>query len=73
MASGKGTLAELERLKAEYREKFKAEAPKVRRINRRCLDLLCPQAIGRVGLDRGGRLRIKRVTCTNKRCPKEGK
>ena len=71
MVLGKGTLTELEKLKAKYREKFKAEAPKVKRINQRCFDLLCPTAIGRVGLDGGRQLRVKRSTCTNKRCPRE--
>ena len=73
MTSGKGSLTKLEALKAEYGPKFKAEAPKVKRINQKCLDLLCVTAIGRVGLDRGGRLRIKKATCTNKRCPREKK
>jgi hypothetical protein len=69
--TGKGSLAKLGRLKAEYGPKFRASAPKIRRINQKCLDLFCPTAIGRVGLDRGSRLRIRQATCTRKRCPKE--
>lgn len=71
MALGKGTLGDLERLRAKHREKFKAAAPKVRRINQECLNFLCPMAIGRIGLDRGGQLRIKQTTCTWARCPRE--
>jgi len=68
---GKGSLTKLEALKAEHAETFRAQAPKVKRINQRCFELLCPTAIGRVGLDRGRRLRVKKTTCTRKRCPRE--
>jgi len=61
----------LERLKAEYAEKFRAAAPKVKRINEKCFKLLCPTAIARVGLAKGGYLRVSKPTCTRKRCPRE--
>lgn len=68
---GKGSLSKLERLKEEHGLKFKAEAPKYRKINQRCFDLLCPYAIGQVGMDRGGTLRTDAKTCKRKRCPKD--
>lgn len=69
--SGTGSLSKLEQLKAEYAEKARAEAPKYRPIDQACFDLLCPYAIGEVGMDRGGVLRTDRKTCKRKRCPKE--
>jgi len=71
MTTGKGTLSKLEKLKTEYAEKFKAAAPKYRKINQRCFDLLCPYAIGEIGMDRGGVLRTNAKTCKRKRCPKD--
>jgi len=71
MAIGKGTLTKLEELKAKYAEKFKSEAPKYRKIDQRCFDLLCPYAIGQVGMDEGGILRTKAKMCKRKRCPKD--
>ena len=71
MAVGKGSLKRLEELKKKYGPKFKAEAPKYRKINQRCFDLLCPYAIGQVGMDKGGTLRTKAKTCKRKRCPRD--
>jgi hypothetical protein len=68
---GRGTLIKLEKLKAKYADELRAAAPKVKRINERCFALLCPTAIARVGMARGGYLRVDRPTCTRKRCPRE--
>jgi len=73
MAQGEGSLAELDRLKAEHAEEFRAAAPKVKRINEECFKLLCPTAIARVGLAKGGYLRVSKPTCTRKKCPREKK
>jgi hypothetical protein len=68
---GRGTLIKLEKLKAEHADEFRAAAPKTKRINEECFTLLCPTAIGRVGLAKGGYLRVSKPTCTRKRCPRE--
>ena len=69
---GKGSLSKLERLKAEHREKFKAEAPKVKKIDGRCFELRCPTAINPRRLKyRGGSLHLIGANCTRKRCPRE--
>jgi len=68
---GKASLAKLERLKAKYADEFRRTAPKVKRINEECFKLLCPTAIARVGLAKGGYLRVSKPTCTRKRCPRE--
>lgn len=68
---GKGTLANLECLKEEYRETFRATAPKRRKIGQRCADLLCPYLIGQAGVGRDGIWRIKNEWCDRKRCPRE--
>ena len=71
MALGKGSLSKLEQLKAEHADEFRAAAPKTRRIEQECFDLLCPTAIGRVGLAKGDYLRVEKPTCTRKRCPRQ--
>jgi hypothetical protein len=68
---GKGSLTKLADLKKKHGPRFKAEAPKTKRINEECFRLLCPTAIGRVGLAKGGYLRVSKPTCTRKRCPRE--
>ena len=71
MTRGKGSLTKLEQLKTEHADEFRAAAPKTRRIEQECFDLLCPTAIGRVGLAKGGYLRVEKPTCTRKRCPRQ--
>lgn len=71
MTEGKGSLTKLEQLKAEYGPKFKAAAPKRRKIDQECGDLLCPYALRHVRPDRRGLLWIKNEWCAEKRCPKE--
>jgi hypothetical protein len=69
--TGKGTLTDLERLKAEYAEKFRRAAPKVKRIGKRCFAIHC-STVSPARLKRsGGNLRLAKGTCTRKTCPWE--
>ncbi len=67
----KGTLTHLEQLKAEYREKFKAEAPKVKQIDLMCFRLRCSTVMNPRNIKFTHRgLRLAKQTCTRKNCPR---
>ena len=69
--NGKGSLAELEKLKKEWAPKFRAAAPPRRRITKRCLEARCDLALSRLKFA-AGELRIVKTTCYRKgKCPRE--
>jgi len=68
MALGKGTLTELEKLKAEHGPKFKAEAQKRRKTGPLCLHFRCKSA---KLVESSAGLRLRVTWCKRKRCPRK--